>query len=117
MSILRLPYLTKTKTGIYGYRRRDPDCIRATVGKTEIVRSFNTSDLRALRQRHAAFHAVVERTFANAGTGTSNGNRWTLGEIIRPIRARGRPASEPQGKTSVDDLSSAGAIVLTDVGV
>lgn len=110
MSILSLPYLTKTKTGIFGYRRRVPNRIRAKVGKTEIVRSFDTADLRAMKSRHAAFHAVVERTFSDANIS----DLWTVEGSIQPIRSHGSPAPEPQGQRISDEESSAVGVPSAD---
>jgi hypothetical protein len=48
-SVLSLPHLTTTRTGIHGYRRRVPEGIRDTIGKTEIVKSFESADLKLVK--------------------------------------------------------------------
>ena len=56
------------QTGIHGYRRRVPEGIRDTIGQGEIVKSFESSDPKVVKLRHAEFHAGVERLFAQAKT-------------------------------------------------
>ena len=78
MPAINLPYLTITKTGIHGYRRRVPEGIRDALGKTEIVKSFESSDARVVRLRHAEFHAGVERMFAQAKPTRASAAIWSL---------------------------------------
>jgi hypothetical protein len=48
------------KTGVYLYRRRVPDRLRALVGKREEKRSLGTKDPVEAKRRHAEIHADVE---------------------------------------------------------
>src|SRR5258707_15620106 len=117
MLVLNLPYLTKTKTGVYGYRRRVPDCIRHIVGSGEIVKSFKTSDPKLVKPAHAAFHAEVERTFAQAKTSTGISADFVFEAAVRSLRARGVPTIDvAQGEWTADDGSDALDVVLADAG-
>jgi integrase len=117
MSILRLPHLSRTKSGIYGYRRRVPNNIRDKVGKTEIVKSFDTADAKVVKPRHAAFHAIVERTFTEAKTIAGISNDLLFEDAIRSLKARGLPSNEPQTEWAADDRSGAIDILLADAGM
>lgn len=116
MSILRLPHLSRTKTGIYGYRRRVPGSIRAKVGKTEILKSFDTADPKAVKPRHAAFHAIVERTFADAKINVGNNVNWVAEDATRSFKS-GLPVDEAQGEWTTDDRTSAVGILLANGGM
>ena len=45
-----------------------PEGIRDTIGQGEIVKSFESSDPKVVKLRHAEFHAGVQRLFAHAKT-------------------------------------------------
>jgi len=65
MKIVRLRYVTRTKTGSYEYRRQVPKALRAKIGKFEIKRVLGQSEARAIRE-YSAFHDQVERLLAAA---------------------------------------------------
>src|SRR4051812_46533950 len=98
MSILRLPHLSKTKTGIYGYRRRVPDSIRRKLGKTEIVKSFGSADPKSVKPTHAAFHAYVERKFAEAKGSPVRGCDLIVDDGNNPPVACGLPSNKPEAE-------------------
>ncbi|WP_038933239.1 tyrosine-type recombinase/integrase [Bradyrhizobium japonicum] len=117
MPSLSLPYLTTTKTGICGYRRRVPDGIRDAVGKTEIVKSFESSDAKVVKLRHAEFHAGVERMFAQAKTSAGISSDLVFEAAVRSLTARGLPSGDANDKWSAADRSDAVDIVLADAGM
>jgi hypothetical protein len=61
-----MQHLTRSKTGVHGYRRGVPDRLRPAIGKTEIIRSLRVADPKAVASRYAKVHAEVERLFAEA---------------------------------------------------
>ena len=117
MTVLSLPHLTTTKTGIHGYRRRVPRSIRAAVGKTEIVKSFESSDAKVVRLRHAEFHAGVERMFAQAKTSAGISSDLVFEAAIRSLKARGLPTAEVNREWTATDRLDAVDIVLADAGL
>lgn len=116
MPILNLPHLATTKTGIHGYRRRVPENIRGTVGKTEIVKSFESSDPKVVKLRHAEFHAGVERMFAQAKTNAGISSDLAFDAAVRSLKARGLPTTE-EGEWTAADRSEAVDVILGDAGM
>jgi integrase len=57
------------RTGVYWFRRRVPERLRALVGKTEEVRSLKTKDLNIAKARHIAVAAEVEERWKNLQRG------------------------------------------------
>ncbi|QRM36046.1 DUF6538 domain-containing protein [Microvirga sp. VF16] len=57
------------RTGVYWYRRRVPDRLRAAVGKTEEVRSLHTKDPAVARERFAAVAAEIDERWRNLARG------------------------------------------------
>ncbi|MEW6640644.1 MAG: tyrosine-type recombinase/integrase [Pseudomonadota bacterium] len=117
MPAVSLPYLTTTKTGIHGYRRRVPESIRDAVGKTEIVKSFESADPKVVKLRHAEFHAGVERMFAQAKTSVGIGSDLVFEAAVRSLRARGLPSDDANGEWTTADRSDAVDIVLAGAGM
>lgn len=64
-------YVSISKTGVYQYRRRVPDTLRATVGRREIKESLG-KDYAAMLKRHAALEANVMKLFAQKPRRNSN---------------------------------------------
>jgi hypothetical protein len=112
-----LPYLTKTKTGICGYRRRVPAKLRPALGKTEIVKSFDSADTNVVRLRHAQFHAEIERLFAEAKSSAGVSSDLLFEAAVRSLRARGLPTSQTANGWTADERDGAVDIVLRDAGV
>jgi hypothetical protein len=64
--VIALSNLTRSKTGIYRYRRRVPDALRSALRLTEIVISLRTRNERDVPRLYARVHANVETQFAAA---------------------------------------------------
>jgi integrase len=64
-------YVSISKTGVYQYRRRVPDTLRATIGRREIKESLG-KDYAAMLKRHAALEASVTKLFAQKPHRNSN---------------------------------------------
>lgn len=78
------------KTGVYQFRKRVPDRLRALVRKGEEVRSLGTKDPDEARARWIKVAAEVEARWANLGTIKSLTHREThalAGEIYRDLVA------------------------------
>lgn len=65
MDDVATPHLQRRKFAFY-YRRVVPQHLRAAMGKTEIIVSLKTADLRQAKSQYAAIHAVVESGFKDA---------------------------------------------------
>jgi hypothetical protein len=68
--LLRLPSwamtaanLTRTRTGVFGYRKRVPNSLRSVIDRTEIIKSLGTRDPDEAKARHKEVDAEVERLF------------------------------------------------------
>lgn len=68
--LLRLPNwamtaanLTRTRTGVYGYRKRVPNSLRPIIGRTEIIKSLGTRDPDEAKVRLKEMDASVDRQF------------------------------------------------------
>jgi integrase len=112
-----LPYLTTTKSGICGYRRRVPTKLKNAIGKTEIVKSFESADRNIVKLRHAEFHAGIERLFSEAKTKAGISSDLRFEAVVRSLRSRGLPSSEHADAWTAQDRTDAVDVVLADAGL
>lgn len=56
----RMPYITRSRHGVWKYRRVIPEPLRALAGKREIVQSLNTKDEQEAEARSLRFHTEAE---------------------------------------------------------
>ncbi|MDB5617258.1 tyrosine-type recombinase/integrase [Tardiphaga sp.] len=94
-----------------------PAALRVAIGKTEIVKSFESGDRGVVRLRHAEFHASVERWFSEAKTEAGVSGDLLFEAAVRSLRSRGLPNSDNPDAWTVDDRDTAVDIVLTDAGI
>jgi integrase len=58
-------HLTRSKTGVYGYRRAVPEALRQPIGRLEIKKTLG-SDYTTAMKLYGEVHAATEKLFANA---------------------------------------------------
>jgi hypothetical protein len=80
-SINHLPkHVTLTKSGIYRYRRRVPDTLKATIGKREIKRSLG-SDYATMLQKCARLSPTIDKLFAAKPKAATNLTATVLSKL------------------------------------
>ena len=72
MDDVATPHLQRRKFAFY-YRRVVPQHLRAAIGKTEIIVSLKTADLKQAKIQYAAIHAAVETGFKDVVAATGGG--------------------------------------------
>ncbi|WP_082552694.1 DUF6538 domain-containing protein [Methylobacterium sp. Leaf456] len=87
----RMPYITRSRHGVWKYRRVIPEPLRALAGKREIVQSLNTKDEQEAEARSLRLHTEAEAWLKS------------LKSRQAPTTSLPHELSDTTGHTSVDD--------------
>ena len=75
---MKIPsYLQRNRYGIFHFRRAVPQCLRAILGKGEIVRSMHTREPREAAQLSRMFAVHVDRLLEGAHMKKKNSSAAT----------------------------------------
>lgn len=76
------PYLTKSASGVYGYRRAVPKSLLAAVGQREIKKSLGRDTATAMK-RYADVHKEAEKQLENAKLGPALSLRDEVLKVLK----------------------------------
>src|SRR5262245_50483658 len=85
-------YASRSRHGIWRYRRALPEALRSFAGRREYLASLGTRDDAQAAQRHARVHLEAEQQFQRwraeaAGASVPNNDEWAEG--LRFLRRNG----------------------------
>ena len=100
--MLKIPCLTQTKTGYYGYRRKIKEAHRHLFdGKRELKKSFDPKDLRHALRLHKELDRWFDRVLATQGHGLDIppevAPKQKVVEVIKGLKNRNlHPTDQPK---------------------